>query len=231
MDTDSLTDLLETSAGKHRHLCPRQVLGARMGLAAGEWLGLDVPQTGKRLLAIVETDGCAADGVSAAANCWVGRRTMRIEDYGKVAATFVDIETGRAVRLAPRPDIRDRAGDFAPEAHSRWEAQLLGYQRMPTEALLSARAVRLKTPVRQLISRAGQRAVCENCGEEILNEREVLRAGLTLCRACAGDGYYRLMETAEAIADTSILTHGTLRRGAARRGPGRRVQAAPSLSR
>ncbi len=164
-----------------------------MGLAAGAWLGLTVPQAGKRLLAIVETDGCAADGVAVATNCWVGRRTLRIEDYGKVAATFVDTETGQALRLAPRGDIRETASAFAPEARSRWEAQLLGYQRMPAEALLSAQAVRLKTPVGQLVSRAGRRAQCDYCGEEILNEREVRRAGLTLCRACAGEAYYGLL--------------------------------------
>lgn len=192
MATTLLDELLAASAERHRHLCPRQVLGVRMGLAAGAWLGLTVPQAGKRLLAILETDGCAADGVAVATNCWVGRRTLRIEDYGKVAATFVDTETGQAIRLAPRGQIRDSAGAFAPEARNRWEAQLLGYQRMPAEALLSAQAVQLKTPVGQLVSRAGRRAVCDYCGEEIMNAREVRRAGLTLCRACVGEAYYGL---------------------------------------
>jgi formylmethanofuran dehydrogenase subunit E len=134
-----LAALLAESAARHRHLCPRQVLGVRMGLAAGEWLGLSVPQTDKRLIAIMETDGCAADGVSTATNCWVGRRTMRIEDYGKVAAVFVDTATGRAIRLVPHPASRSRAADYAPEARSCWEAQLLGYQRMPADMLFTAR--------------------------------------------------------------------------------------------
>lgn len=176
-----------------------------MGLAAGAWLGLTVPQAGKRLLAILETDGCAADGVAVAANCWVGRRTMRVEDYGKVAATFVDTETGQALRLAPRADVRARAGDFAPEARSRWEAQLLGYQRMPADALLSKQVVQLNTPVEKLISRAGRRAICDYCGEEIMNERQVLRAGLTLCRACVGEAYYRLPAAPEFHLAPSVL--------------------------
>ena len=83
-----LTELLKESAALHRHLCPRQVLGVRMGLLAAEVMGLDLPQTDKRLLTIIETDGCAADGISVATGCWVGRRTLRVEDYGKVAATF-----------------------------------------------------------------------------------------------------------------------------------------------
>lgn len=188
----SLEELLSASAKLHRHLCPRQVLGARMGMLAGEILNLELPQTDKRLLTIVETDGCFTDGISAATHCWVGRRTLRVEDYGKVAATFVDTETEQAVRIAPQGQCRERARSFAPEAHNKWETQLLGYQRMPATELFSVHPVQLKTPVAQLISRAGVKVVCDVCGEEIMNEREVVREGMTLCRSCAGESYYLL---------------------------------------
>ncbi|MBI3243480.1 MAG: TraR/DksA C4-type zinc finger protein [Chloroflexi bacterium] len=188
----SLSQLLEESAALHRHLCPRQVLGARIGMLAGDALGLDLPQTDKRLLTIVETDGCAADGISTVTNCWVGRRTLRVEDYGKVAATFIDTATGQAVRIIPQLEARTRARIYALEARNKWEAQLLGYQRMPAEELLSIQPVSLKVPVEQIVSRPGLRAVCEVCGEEIMNEREIVREGVTLCRACAGESYYLL---------------------------------------
>ena len=106
-----------------------------MGMYAGEILNLDLPQSDKRLYTIVETDGCSSDGVAVATNCWVGRRTMRVEDYGKVAATFVDTKTGEAIRIVPRCEARQLAFDFAPEAKNKWEAQLLGYQQMPNEML------------------------------------------------------------------------------------------------
>ena len=96
-----LHQLLDQCAALHHHLCPRQVLGVRMGMLAGKVLSLALPQSDKRLLTIMETDGCGADGVAVATNCWVGRRTMRIEDYGKMAATFVDTVTARAVRITP----------------------------------------------------------------------------------------------------------------------------------
>lgn len=188
----TLTELLDASAAMHRHLCPRQVLGVRMGLWAGELLGVTVPQTDKRLYVIAETDGCAVDGVAVATNCWVGRRTLRVEDLGKVAATFVDTHTTRAVRISPRPGCRDLARRYAPEGRNKWEMQLLGYQRMPVEALLTAQAVQLKVPIAQLVSRPGLKTLCEVCGEEVMNAREVTRDGQTLCRACAGDGYYWL---------------------------------------
>ncbi len=187
---DNLAALLAASAALHHHLCPRQVLGVRMGLFAGEILGLELPQADKRLLAIVETDGCAADGIAVACNCWVGRRTLRVEDYGKVAATFVDTHTGQAVRLVPRREARELARAFAPEAGNKWEAQLLGYQRMPAETLLAAQPVQLRTPIEKIISRAGRKTTCAQCGEEILNEREVAAGGRVLCRSCAGDAYY-----------------------------------------
>jgi formylmethanofuran dehydrogenase subunit E len=189
----SLPELLDASAARHHHLCPKQVLGVRMGMRAGELLGLDLPQTDKRLLTIVEADGCAADGIAVATNCWVGRRTLRVADYGKVAATFVDTHTGQAVRLVPRREARQLARAFAPEARSQWEAYLLGYQRMPARDLLSAQAVQLTAPLEKIISRLGVMTVCDQCGEEIINEREVAGEGETLCRACAGEAYYRLL--------------------------------------
>jgi formylmethanofuran dehydrogenase subunit E len=186
----ALAEFLAASAQRHRHLCPRQVLGVRLGMLAGELFGLALPQAGKRLLAILEIDGCAADGVAVATNCWVGRRTMQIVDYGKVAATFVDTASGRALRLAPRPGVRERAHLYVPEARSPWQAQLLGYQRMPATELLVGQPVQLRVPLTQHLGRPGRRVVCHACGEEVLNAREVLRDGLSLCRACAGEGYY-----------------------------------------
>ena len=189
-----LEKLLRTCATFHKHLCPRQVLGVRMGLLGGKWLGLQVPQEGKRLLALVETDGCAVDGIAAASGCRVGRRTLRVIDFGKVAVTFVDTHTRQAVRIAPHAAARERAWAYAPEVETRWQAQLWGYQRMPDDELLLAREVSLLFSLEELLSKAGYRVRCQVCGEEIINEREVLQNGLTLCRACAGQDYCQPVE-------------------------------------
>lgn len=166
-----------------------------MALLAGEILEMEMPQPPgrKQLLVIVETDGCAADGISVATNCWVGRRNLRVEDYGKVAATFINTKSARAVRIAPRREIRQQAAAFAPEARNRWQAMLLAYQRMPSETLLQAQEVTLTTSVEAILSRPRRRAVCDCCGEEILNEREVRRGGTVRCRACDGHSYYTVM--------------------------------------
>jgi formylmethanofuran dehydrogenase subunit E len=185
-----LQNALAVASARHKHLCPRQVLGARCAIAAAEILDLEVPRTDKRLLVIVETDGCFVDGVEAAAGVSVGGRTLRVEDYGKMGATFVDVKTERALRVAPQVDVRARARDYAPEQTRRYFAMLHGYQRMPDAELLSFEWVELAKPVAAIVSRAGARAKCDCCGEEIINEREVVGADVTLCRTCAGGGYY-----------------------------------------
>jgi formylmethanofuran dehydrogenase subunit E len=189
-----ITPYLEQTAAFHNHLCPRQVLGVRMGLYAGEVLGLSLPQGDKRLLAFVETDGCFADGVSVATGCRLGRRTMRLVDYGKAAATFVDTLTERAFRISPGPEARELALNYAPDAPDSWHAQLEAYQVMPDEELLKARFVILTVPLQEIISRPGLRVPCEACGEEVMNERELFVGGRVLCRACAGDGAYYVDE-------------------------------------
>jgi len=188
----SLNEILNISASRHSHLCPRQVLGARMGLAGARALGLEPPVLHKRLLATLETDGCFADGVEAATGCSVGHRTLRVEDYGKIAATFVDVQQGKAVRVSPQVDIRERAAVYARGETRHYFAQLAAYQVMPDAELLSIQEVRLNVPVEELVSRPGVRTQCDQCGEEIINEREVIREGRILCRACAGGAYYQV---------------------------------------
>lgn len=99
---------------------------------AARLLDLDLPQTDKRVLTFVETDGCFADGVAVAAGCWLGRRTMRLVNHGKIAATFVDTHTERVLRIRPRLDARSRAHAYVPAGPSRWHTYLEAYQCMFT---------------------------------------------------------------------------------------------------
>jgi formylmethanofuran dehydrogenase subunit E len=110
-------------------------------------------------------------------------------DFGKVAATFVDTRTGCAVRISPSANSRTCAWNYAPEAGNKWQAQLIGYQRMPDDELLIAQPVMLTVSLEKLLSKPGYRVNCEACGEEIINEREVVHEGMILCRACAGESY------------------------------------------
>lgn len=189
-----LERLLQISIAQHDHLCPRQVLGVRMGMYAADLLHVPYQQKDKRLHTFVETDGCFADGISAATGCTLGHRTLRLLDFGKVAAVFVDTQTEQVIRIRPSLDSRQKAAVYVPESRSRWHRQLAAYQVMPFEDLFDAQTVTLTVSMQALISRPGIRVNCDVCGEEILNEREVVHEGLSLCRACAGHGYYSVNE-------------------------------------
>jgi len=193
----AIAELLEISSARHKHLCPRQVLGVRMGMYAAELLEFDLPQQDKRLFTFMETDGCALDGVSVATGCHVGGRTMRVMDFGKIAATFVDTRTENAFRISPHPQVRQAAERFAPDEKSRWHAYMEAYQRMPLERLFVAQPVHLLVSMPAIISRAGAKAICAQCGEEIFNQREVQSGGMVLCKACAGETYYGLWSDTE----------------------------------
>lgn len=183
--------LLKLSSARHAHVCPRQVLGVRIALAGAAALGLALPRTDKRLLVIVETDGCFADGIEVTTGCTMGHRTLRLADYGKIAATFADAKTGAAVRVAPRLDVRERAYLYATDEPRHYFAQLQAYTIMPDEELLTIEPITLTPSLETIISRPVVRTNCARCGEEIINEREVVREGVVLCYACAYGGYYQ----------------------------------------
>ena len=199
--TAVLTPLMLESATMHRHLCPRQILGLRMGLYGLRLLGLvdaayepRFRNDKKKLLVICETDGCGMDGVAIAVDCFVGRRTLRVLDFGKMACTLVNVQTERALRITPDPRSRSLARQYALDASSRWRAYLEAYQVIPDEILLRAQWVTLTQSLANILSRPGVRVNCDWCGEEIINEREVLGNCRVLCRSCAGEAYYQAIK-------------------------------------
>ena len=201
----NIQPLLDKSVCEHSHLCPRQILGVRLGLAGMKSLGFDSPPDDKQLLVITETDGCFVDGLSAATNCTVGHRTLRVEDYGKVAAVFVDVKIGRTIRVAPVLDIRERAYAFVSEEPDRYAAQLQAYQTMPDEKMFTCIEVQLAASIEAILSRPGMRVNCSACGEEIMNEREIHQSETILCHACAQGGYYHDVEQNAIFSCTARL--------------------------
>lgn len=187
----ALDELLERAALLHGHLCPGQVLGVRMAVVGCRELAIEDPEREKRLVVYVEIDRCAADALQAATGCQLGRRTLKHVDYGKMAATFLDTKTGRAVRVVALEESRDRVGAYAPEAQDKDEAQRLAYARMPEAELLRVQEVSLTPPVEDLPGHPRGRVLCAACGEGINDGREVAQDGRVLCRACAFGAYYQ----------------------------------------
>ncbi len=183
-------DLLAQSVSFHGHLCPGQVLGVRMTLAGCREIDVADPgAAGKALVVIVEIDRCATDAIQALTGVSLGKRTLKHADFGKMAATFVNRATGVSVRVAARESARELAHALVPDQPDPRRAQLLAYRDMPEDALLAIERVVI-LPGRFDAPRV--RVRCEVCGEAVHYEREVHIAWRALCRACAGDSYYRV---------------------------------------
>jgi formylmethanofuran dehydrogenase subunit E len=205
----SVSEFLQLSAARHSHLCPRQVLGVRTAIAGLAALGIQAPVSKPTGLVIVETDGCFVDGIEVVTGATIGHRTLRVVDMGKIAATFVDVRTGRAIRLAPQEGVRSLAYAYASGLDERYAAQLEGYQVMPEAELFRVQEVVLEPPPAALLSRPDARVTCSLCGEEIINERELVRDGAILCQSCADNGYCTARRTLSRAEDppTPKLDH------------------------
>ncbi|HWR16416.1 MAG TPA: FmdE family protein [Terriglobales bacterium] len=188
----SLDELLREAEIAHGHLCAGQVLGVRMALAGLAHLGLDDPRGKhrKRLVTFVEIDRCATDAIGVVTGCRLGKRALKFRDWGKMAATFVDLETGRAVRVAARESSKQLARELHPEIESKNQQQMLAYREMPDSDLFDFYWVSVTLGPEDMPGFKGERIVCSQCGEGINFNRHVIRDGKTLCRACAGESYY-----------------------------------------
>lgn len=188
----SLEEYVDLAAKAHGHICAGQILGLRMAMYGLELLGLDDP-TGahrKRLVTFVEIDRCATDAIGVVTGCRLGKRALKFRDWGKMAATFCDLETGRAVRVVALESSKQRAQEMFPAAASKGEQQLRAYRVMPPEELYSAEWVSVHIGPEDLPGYKAPRIACDACGEGINFHREVVREGRTLCRACAGERYW-----------------------------------------
>jgi formylmethanofuran dehydrogenase subunit E len=187
----TLDEYIALAAQNHGHMCPGQVLGIRMAMLGLRTLGIDDPvRHRKRLLTFVEIDRCATDAVSLVTGCRLGKRSLKFVDYGKVAATFVDLETNRAVRIVARDDSRQKAKQTFPAYQDPYKAQLEAYKVMEDGDLFVLKPVRVNLQSEDLPGRPRSRVICEQCGEGINDGRERQVKGRALCRHCAGESYY-----------------------------------------
>jgi formylmethanofuran dehydrogenase subunit E len=190
-------ELLAGSVKVHGHLCAGQVLGVRMSMLGLRQIGVNDPKgkDRKNIIVFVEMDRCAADAVQSVTGCSLGHRTMKLLDYGKMAATFMNLNTGNAVRIIAREDSRQKAKDHFPETENKYAAQLEAYKIMPDVALFNVMEVSVFIPPQDMPGRPLRRVQCDVCGEHVRDMREVHQDGKVLCVPCAGGGYYAVKDS------------------------------------
>ncbi len=192
---ESFDTLLDISTKIHGHICAGQVIGVRMSILGLELIGIDDPRGAdrKKLYVLVEIDRCATDAIQSVTGCSLGKRSMRWMDFGIMAATFVNLETGRGVRIVAREESRELSKKYCPEIENKYQRQLAAYKVMPQEELFAIQQVKADIPACDMPGRPMRRVQCEKCGDWVQDCRDVERDGKTLCRACAGARYYQVI--------------------------------------
>jgi formylmethanofuran dehydrogenase subunit E len=211
----TLDEFLREAEIAHGHLCAGQVLGVRMAMLGLKMLGIEDPRGNKedrkRLVTFVEIDRCATDAIAVVTGCRLGKRALKFRDWGKMAATFVDlgikdlgtkdrgtkdlgikdVSTSKAIRIAAKESSKKLAREMHPEIENKNQQQMLAYREMAEDDLFTKQWVKVELPPEEFPGYKGEHIVCAECGEGINFRREVLQDGKILCRACAGEKYYK----------------------------------------
>lgn len=191
---DAFEKLLEESTRIHGHICAGQVIGVRMSMLALSLIGIADPKGAdrKKLYVIVEIDRCATDAIQSVTGCSLGKRSMKWLDHGIMAATFVNLASGKAVRITALEEARERSSSYCAEITEKYARQLAAYKIMPDEELFRIERVTVDIPAEDLPGRPLRRVQCEACSDWVQDMRDLTVDGRVLCRKCAGKRYFRL---------------------------------------
>jgi formylmethanofuran dehydrogenase subunit E len=184
---EPLDTLLEKAELVHGHMCAGQILGVRMAVLGLQNLGIADPQGAdrKRLVTFVEIDRCATDAIGMVTGCRLGKRTLKFLDWGKMAATFVDLSSGSGVRVVALENSRDLARKLHPEIDNTGKQQMLAYRELQDDQLFRLQRVRVEVDPAELPGYKSERVICERCGEGINFGRYQEVGGIRLCLTCA----------------------------------------------
>jgi len=188
----SFEELLEESTRIHGHICAGQVIGVRMAMIGLREIGITDPKGKQRksLYVLVEIDRCATDAIQSVTGSTLGKRSLKWLDYGVMAATFVNLSTGKAVRITAREESRELAKKYSPQMDDKYKQQLEAYRVMPEKELFTIQQVSITIPDCDMPGRPLKRVQCQECGDWVQDGREVEKEGRTLCKSCAFGRYY-----------------------------------------
>jgi formylmethanofuran dehydrogenase subunit E len=190
---ETFSELLKDSAASHGHLCPGQVVGVRMAMLGCRLIGLNEPTRRdqiKKIIVYVEMDRCTADAVAHVTGVKLGRRSLKFMDYGIMAATFVNLETGKAYRVLSTEESRSLAAVYAPEIERKSARQLEAYCRMPDCVLFRVQKVRVNLRTSDMPGPTKSKIACSLCGQIVRDCREVIENGRVLCKPCSDSCYF-----------------------------------------
>ena len=188
----SFEELLKESTTVHGHICAGQVIGVRMSMLALSLIGVQEPKGAdrKKLYVIVEIDRCATDAIQSVTGCSLGKRSMKWLDYGIMAATFVNLASGAAVRVTALEEARELSQKYCADITDKYARQLEAYKIMADDELFRIEHVSVGIPPEDLPGRPLRRVQCSVCSDWVQDKRDVIVNGAILCRNCSGGRYY-----------------------------------------
>jgi formylmethanofuran dehydrogenase subunit E len=189
-----IDDLLDQHKKAHGSLCPGVLLGLRMSVLGCALVGIEDPRGLDRdkLVVWIEIDRWLADAVEAVTGARLGKRTLKFLDYGKLAATFLNRETGKAVRIVALESSRRLADLRHPEIEDKYERQMRAFREAAEEELFAVTDVEVQVRAKDLPGHPRSRVICSKCGEGVNDGREIsLPDRITLCRSCVYGTYYQ----------------------------------------
>jgi formylmethanofuran dehydrogenase subunit E len=185
---ESFDQLLIEAEAAHGHLCAGQVLGVRLALLGLSRLGFNGRPQGpdrKRLITYVEIDRCATDAIALVTGCRLGKRALKFRDWGKMAATFVDLAANKAIRIVAVEESRKLADRLYSHLDNKTSRQMQAYRELPDSQLFREQWVRVAIDAADLPGHSGDRVICARCGEGVSFGRVAQVEGQTLCLSCA----------------------------------------------
>jgi formylmethanofuran dehydrogenase subunit E len=193
---ENFDTLLEKSTAIHGHICAGQVIGVRMAMLGLKRIGISDPRglDRKKFYVLVEIDRCATDAIQTVTGCSLGKRSLKWVDHGVMAATFVNLESGQALRITAREESRELSKKYCPEIEDKYQQQLAAYRIMPDEKLFTFQNVKVNIPPEDMPGRPMKRIQCQSCGDWVQDCREVERDGRLLCRSCAHGTYFEVID-------------------------------------
>ena len=197
---DNYQILIERARNLHGEICPGVVLGTKMSMAAMKELGMDPTKHNKDLIVYVEIDRCITDAIQAITGCTLGQRNLKYRDYGKFIATFVDMATGRAIRVSARDDKLDSCPGFwtwlentieqnenntSDQEKKDIEAAVEKLSKMSEKELLKIEEVKIEVPENDIPGFPQYITICSICGEHVIDQKEFVIGGEIICESCA----------------------------------------------
>lgn len=185
--------LLDKGRNFHGEVCPGIVMGTRIAMAGMRELRMDPFERNRDLMVYVEIDRCMSDAVQAVTGISMGHRTLKYKDYGKFAATFLNISTGKAVRVSAAESPREspKSGKKPESGKPDMKKMVENLSKVPEDELLIIEEVKVDIGEHDIPGFPKYKAYCEKCGDRVLDRREVIIDGQTLCKACAEGPYYQ----------------------------------------